>query len=268
VTLAGPADRPRPTVLVLGGFLTVPALYARLAERLRARGAGPVVVAPLWTPHWILGLRGMGEVLARADRALTRATSIARLESRGAPVLVVGHSAGGFLARLLTSPEPFAGLPLDRHEEMAAIVTLGTPHRVARRGLIAGRIERLAAAFVDETVPGSAYRPRLGYVAVGSRSIVATPRGLGRGRVADFFYRRLDPTGPTPRAEGDGLVPLVCTDLDGARRVVLDDVIHGQLAGRPWYGSEEGVDRWWPVALEAWHAALAARGLTGSGALG
>jgi PGAP1-like protein len=254
----------RPTVLVLGGFLTAPPLYARLADRLRARGAGAVVVAPLWTPHWILGLRGMGRVLATADRALTVASAIADRDSAGAPVLVVGHSAGGFLARLLTSPVPIAGLPLDRHLQIGTIVTLGTPHRVARRGLIAGRIERLAAAFADQAVPGACFAPEVGYVAVGSRSVVGTSRGLGRARLADAFYRRLHPEPHGSRIEGDGLVPLACTDLDGARWVVVEDVIHGQLAGRPWYGSEQGVDVWWPVALEAWRGALAARGLTAS----
>jgi hypothetical protein len=250
----------RPTILVLGGFLTVPPLYRRLSTRLRERGAAAVVVAPLWTPEWLLGsLRGFGRVLGQAERALDHAVAASRLASEGAPVLVVGHSAGGLLARVLTSPTPFVGRRLDRRRDLAAIVTLGTPHRVAPAGFLAGRIGRLAAAFADEVVPGACFAPDVGYVAVGAGGIVGTVRGFGRARLAEPFYRRLHPAPNGQPIGGDGLVPLACTDLPGARRVELGVIGHGQLGGLPWYGSPEAVDAWWPVAVDAWRAALHAR---------
>jgi hypothetical protein len=254
------APVPSPTVLVLGGYLTVPPLYRRLARRLLDRGAAEVVVAPLWTPEWLLGsLRDFGRVLAYAERALDRAVEVSTRTSAAAPVLVVGHSAGGLLARLLTSPQPFVGRSLDRRRDIGAIVTLGTPHRVAPAGFIAGRIGRLAAAFADEVVPGDCFAPEVGYLAVGASGIPGLRRGFGRGRLAHPFYRRLHPAPNGTAIDGDGLVPVACTELPGARRIVLGRIGHGQLGGLPWYGSPEAVDVWWPVALDAWREAIAAR---------
>jgi hypothetical protein len=257
VTDAGP----RPVVLILGGFLTIPPLYRRLATRLHNRGAADVIVAPLWTPEWLLaGARGAGRVLAIAEQALDRAVAAAgRTGDR--PILVVGHSGGGLAARLLTSPTPIAGRTLDRSHDIGAIVTLGTPHQVAATGALAGRIRAVAAGLANEVVPGAWFAPTIGYVAVGSRDVIGSRSGLGRRRLAEPFYRRLHPAPGEGPIEGDGLVPLACTDLPGARRIVLDAAVHGQLAGRPWYGSAAAVDRWWPVALEAWHRAVEARGV-------
>jgi hypothetical protein len=253
------ADAPSPVVLVLGGFLTMPPLYRRLAARLRERGAADVIVAPAWTPHWIhAGARGPGRVLAIAEQALDRALDASRAVA-GLPILVIGHSAGGLVARLLTSPAPFAGRSLGRDRDIGAIVTLGTPHQVPAAGALADRIGRVAATFANEVVPGACFDPTIGYVAVGSREVIGRPSGFGRRRLAEPFYRRLHPEPDERPIEGDGLVPLACTDLPGARRVVLDTAVHGQLAGRPWYGSPEAVDRWWPVALAAWREALTAR---------
>ena len=256
-----------PTVLILGGYLTSPFLYRRLASRLTQRGAAAVIVAPLWTPDWVLGtVRGLGHILAAARRSLGRAERMSVEVSGGRPVLVVGHSGGGFIARLLTSPQPFLDLQLDRRRSIGAIVTLGTPHQVPTGGLVAGRIGRLAATFANDVVPGAFFAPEVGYVAVGSRFIVGGGRLLSRGRFAGPLYRRLHPAPDRSPIDGDGLVPLACTDLPGSRRVVLENVIHGPLAGRAWYGSVEGVDVWWPVALEAWRDALVARGAAEPGA--
>lgn len=56
--------------------------------------------------------------------------------------------------------------------------------------------------------------------------------------------------------EGDGLVPVASAILDGARRIVLDDIGHGQGARRPLDGSAEGLDGWWDAALKTWYEAL------------
>lgn len=257
-------DACRPVVLIIGGFLTSPPLYLQLATRLRARGAAAVVVAPIWTPDWLwVAQRGMGAVVTRAGRALLRASaaSAASSAARGAPVLVVGHSAGGLAARLLTSPEPFEGRRLGGASRIGAIVTLGTPHHVAPRGDIGGRISAVAANFVDRVVPGAAFAPRIGYVSVTSRTIVGRIDGDGQARTAYRFYRGLlgAAANGQPELSGDGLVPVGSALLDGSRQIIVDDAVHGQLGGRPWYGSDGRIDDWWPTARAAWQAALRER---------
>ncbi len=254
-------DGVAPTVLVLGGFLTSPPIYRPFAARLRARGAADVLVARIWTPDWLLvTVRGMGPVVTRAGRGLLLAgeRSAASSLSRGAPVLIVGHSAGGIVGRLLTSPEPFAGRRLGASERIGAIATLGTPHHVAPGADIGGRVSGMVSAFVERVVPGAAFAPRVGYVTVASRAVEGRADGDGGARTALRFYRGLlDVAGD--RIEGDSVVPVASALLEGTVRILLDDAIHGQYGGGPWYGSEEVLDRWWPAALDAWHAALRAR---------
>ncbi len=252
----------QPTVLVIGGFLTSPPLYDRFVRRLLDRGVAAVVVAPIWLPDWLLlAVRGFGPLVTRSARALLRANALAAASpvSAGAPILVVGHSAGGLVGRLLTSPEPFEGRRLGASERIGALITLGTPHRVAHGRVIGHQVAVRAAAFADEHLPGAWFAPRVGYVAVGSRAIAADPEGDGRARVAHRLYAELvEESGPDHRV-GDGLVPAWASMLEGATAVILDDAVHGHLAGRPWYGAEPVLDRWWPIALEAWRAALRAR---------
>lgn len=256
-----------PTVLVIGGFLTAPSLYHGLRGRLLDRGAAAVEIASIWTPDWLLATwRGLGPIVTRASRALLAAAAGAATSprSRGAPLLVVGHSAGGIVARLLTSPEPFAGRPCRGASRIGAIVTLGTPHVVDHDGPVGRAVLPEAVAFLDRVAPGAAFAPRVGYVAVGARGFVGRRDDGLRARLAWAAYRAVLPDPGLDVVDGDGIVPLAATRLPGAREVVLDGIAHSPFGSRPWYGSAEAVDVWWPVALEAWRAALRAR-VGGSG---
>jgi hypothetical protein len=253
-------DSVPPTVLILGGFLTGPPMYRRLVERLGARGAAGVVVANVWPPDWLIaGVRGVGPLTTRSGRALHSAWRLSRDVSRGAPLLVVGHSAGGITARLLTAREPFPGRRFGAALFIGAIVSLGTPHRLAAGEGIGRRLSEVAAATADEVVPGAFFAPEIGYVSVASQAIRADPTGHGRERVAGLLYRSVIGRAAVPGTEGDGLVPVAATQLAGARHVLLDHSIHGPGAGAPWYGSDDALDVWWPIALEAWRGALAYR---------
>jgi hypothetical protein len=251
---------PAPTVLLLGGFLTSPPLYRPLARRLRERGAAAIVIGNVWTPDWILAApRGLGAIITRSGRALLDASAMADRESMGAPVLIVGHSAGGMSARLLTSPVPFEGRRLNASGRIGAIVTLGTPHVVSDRGPLGRRVGARAAAFANREVPGPWYAPRVGYLAIGSRALTGRPSGTRQERRLWSLYKGLVVEPDVSEIEGDGLVPLAAALLPGAPSLVFDDADHGITPGRDWYGSARFLDRWWPMAVEAWQTALAVR---------
>ena len=255
-------DGLRPTVLLLGGFLTAPPFYRPMVRRMVQRGAARVVVANAWTPDWLLaGFVGLGPILRRADQALHVASAAAALSraSKGAPLLVIGHSAGGMLARLLTADVPFAGRRYAAAEAIGAIVTLGTPHRLGAGGDLGRRLIAVAGAAAERSVPGAFHAPRVAYVAVASRAVVGRPDGDGRSRVAFRLYQGLRPEPGATAIEGDGMVPVPAALLDGARNIVLDDVVHGQAAGHPWYGTDLGLDGWWDEGLSAWRTALRVR---------
>jgi hypothetical protein len=251
---------PAPVVLVLGGFLTSPPMYRSFERDLRAAGAADVVVAPVWAMDWLLAAyRGLGPILTRSGRALLEASHRSRAQAGGAPVLVIGHSAGGVSARLLTAPEPFEGRRLGGASRIGAIVTLGTPHVVTLEVATRSRVGALAADFVNRVVPGAAFAPRTGYLAVGSRKVVGRRHGTAGERRTFAVYDGLTPERGRDEIEGDGLIPLASSLLPGVPQLVLDDAAHGQGIGRDWYGSPAILARWWPLALDAWREALLAR---------
>jgi hypothetical protein len=251
-----------PMVLLVGGFLTMPTWYRPMAAELRERGAADVIVAPIYTPDWVLcALRGLGPVTTRAGRSLLAAgeRSAASPASRGAPILYVGHSAGGMLGRLLTSPEPFEGRRFGAADRIGALVTLGTPHLVGSEARWGGRVATSGARFANRVVPGACFAPTTGYLAVASRRIVGDDEADDpRSRSMRRLYEDVHPAPDQPVVAGDGLVPVTSALLPGARHLVLDDAVHGPGTTR-WYGREEQLDAWWPVALEVWRDALRAR---------
>jgi hypothetical protein len=246
----------RPHVVIIGGFLTEPLFYERMRRRLLARGAGCVSLAPIHLPDWLaMGFAGMGPIMLRGALAIRQARRISP-----APLLVVGHSAGGIVARLAMAPQPFEGRQASVAEDVACLVTLGTPYRFDPR--LAGwrHAGVRAAEFLERATPGTWFAPRTAYVSVGSRLVAPSPvRSTMRpGEMANLLTRIA--VGQTPGARGDGLVDVARVHLDGARQLVFHDVLHGILGG-PWYGDERIIERWWPTALEAWHEAVRARAL-------
>ena len=267
----------RPAVLLVPGFLGSPPMYGRMADRLLARGAASVLVAPVWTPDWMVAVAlGYGPVLGRTARAVVRAYRAGGQR----PLLVVGHSAGGIAGRLITSPRPFRGHRAGFAEAVGALVTLGSPHvmaEVAASRLGAGYE---ACRFLDATIPGAWFAPRTAYVTVGSRFIVGAAAGDASGnasgdasgnaagpsdpwrRLAGMLYTQLG--GEAARTGwGDGLIPEAATHLEGSTSVTLDGIVHFPGLPAPWYGSDEGLDGWWDLAVGAWRAALEARRISG-----
>ncbi len=251
-----------PVVLVATGFLTMPGWYRQMAEAIRARGASDVVIAPVYPPDWILSaVRGLAPVTTRVGRALLQAGERSRSlpASGGAPILFVGHSAGGIVGRLLTSPVPFEGRRLDASGRIGALVTLGAPHLVGDEARWGRRVAHAGARFANRHVPGAFFAPTTGYLAVASRSMVGDAASEDeRARFVRRLYDEVHPSSDEVIA-GDGLVPVASALLPGARHLVLEDASHGPGAGVPWYGREPQLDAWWPAALETWRDALRAR---------
>jgi hypothetical protein len=253
-------DSVAPTVLILGGFITMPPQYRPLVGRLYDRGAAGVVVANVWTPDWLLaGARGIGPICTRSAKALRDAVHLSAEVSGGAPLLVIGHSAGGVTARLLTAAEPLPGRRYGASRWIGAIVSLGTPHRLSTAEGIGRRMNEVAASIANEAVPGAYFSPAVSYVSVASRKTAGDPSGTPNQRIAHLLYRSIIGRAAVAGTEGDGLVPVSATRLDGARHIILDDVLHGVGLSVPWYGSDRALDVWWPIAVDAWRAALRVR---------
>lgn len=216
--------------------MTWPLSYRELARILEDVSGSEVHVVPITPLDWILGrIRGYGqlvfEIASTVDKAL--------LESDSDKAVLVGHSAGGILARVYIGGDPpYGGRRYAGHRRVTHLITLGTPHNVSKEGRLAPIVE------VNKLFPG-ALHGGIGYLCVASSAIDGASSRKARKR-----YERIVNDG---RVVGDGEVPVESALLTGAESLVLDDLYHGRLhswrKGR-WYGSDrETVERWWPEEL-------------------
>lgn len=247
------ANERSPHVVIIGGFLTEALQYRPMRERLLAAGAERVTIAPIHVPDWgAMGLAGMGPLLLRGARAIREAR-----RASPDPLIVIGHSLGGLVARLATCEVPLDGRRAAVADDIGCLVTLGTPHAFApripwRHAGVRGA-EHLARFCAD-----GHHAPETAYLTVGSRFVRAGRRAPTHTvvQLLNGVLRSL--VGETPGVNGDGLIGADRCRLDGVRHVELDDTLHGLVYG-PWYGDTQAIERWWPAALEEWRGALAAR---------
>jgi hypothetical protein len=235
-------------VLIVGGYLTWPNLYRAMLPLLRRRGAVRVEIAQLGISDWLRAtIVGVGPATSIVARSIDGLSADAR-----EGILVVGHSAGGILARLALASEPFDGAEPARPDAVRAVVTLGTPHLATNAGGPVGFQGIRALRFLARHPISSP-----DWLTVGATSFEQADafggswvRWLRRG-LAVICYALL---GSLRRVEpGDGMVPVRFALLPGSEQVTLRASGHGpKFWGSRWHGSNEGLDAWWDRAVEIW----------------
>jgi hypothetical protein len=225
-------------IVILGGVLSRPGLYAEMQRTLAASSGVPVTIVRTSLLDWVLAVSAYGwhRIIRKLDDEVRRAAA-----AGGSRVVLIGHSAGGVMGRLYLSPEPFRGQVFAGLDRVAHLVTLGSPNTNQRVGPM--------RRWVDRRYPGACFSPHVRYTSVAGRWLEGRTRGDLSQRVAHAVYRRLRGDGAT---WGDGLVPVDVALLPGARPVVLDGVGHAPGRVRPWYGSAAVVRRWWASAMSEW----------------
>ena len=249
---------PGPYVLIVEGLVSPPIAYRRMRQRLLDRGASGVDLGPVHVHDWMwAGVRGFGRLQGQVTGAIRRA--YARAGER--PIMVVGHSGGGILARLALSQAPEHGSVEDIASMTGCLVTLGTPHDLYRADARWGHAGVQLTRRLAEQSPGARFAPTTAYVTVASDAVAARTSSASRSRnpiraARHEFFRSI--VGSTMPAGSDGVVSLQIGHLDGARQLTYHDVHHGVI-GDQWYGDASIIERWWPVAVDAWRGALEAR---------
>jgi hypothetical protein len=250
-----PPDTPevlKPHALIIGGLLTPPVGYRRMRRRLLERGAQRVDIAPVDVLDWArAGLSGFGALQAKVAHAIRRTHADAH-----APILLIGHSGGGLLARLAMSDAPYRGRVGGAAPMVGCLVTLGSPHDLHLAPLARSHEGVRLAAFLARYQPGAWHAPGTAYLTVASDAVAPGARPGRRGPVArtqDAVFRRI--TGPILDPGGDGIVSAALAHLEGGERIELHATFHGVI-GSPWYGDASAIDTWWPTALAAWRATV------------
>jgi pimeloyl-ACP methyl ester carboxylesterase len=195
-------------LIVVGGYASIPELYAMLARSYRAAGVADVRMAPL-LDHAFCDINDNAVELQRFLRRVT------------GPFDLVGHSEGGLIARAFVRHHGGDG-------RVAHMVTLGTPHRGLPHAWHAqhvfSRAPALARTHVDRLLTS-----QLGAL-LGQISMVAIQQMLEGSE----FLRLLDEDGPTPEptrflaiaSRHDGVVPYASASLphaDNVANVTIDD---------------------------------------------
>ena len=160
--------------------------------------------------------------------------SKAMLETKTEKIDFIGHSSGGIMLRLYLSDQLFGGNKYNGKTITENLITLGSPHQALR----ATKLRK----FVDKEYPGSFFK-EVNYISVGGSVDI-------RSKDAYFLTKLLarrsyESITGTFNCEGDGLVPLSSSLLEGSNKVVLQDTFHGGIFGESWYGSVSSVKNWW-----------------------
>lgn len=250
------AQRRRRGVVILPGLGNNAADYNAISADLRARGLA-VATAQVSRPDWLrnaAGLttwdywRGTLQPLPTVDWYMQRiSAALADVEQEvgSGPVTLLAHSAGGWLSRVFLLE---AGVgAVDR------LVTLGSPHNPPPMGV--ADQTRGILNHVSATTPGN-FHEQIAYVSVAGKWVKGArlrEKGATWGqKVAGAGYAQVC---GDASVWGDGITPVDCAHLTGAKQITLEGVYHsplgavlpaadGSSVGRPWYGSPSIVSRW------------------------
>mmetsp|Transcript_26145 Transcript_26145/g.60972 ORF Transcript_26145/g.60972 Transcript_26145/m.60972 type:complete len:397 (-) Transcript_26145:28-1218(-) len=167
-------------------------------------------------------------------------------------VALVGHSAGGWIARIFSSDSVYGGFAYKGSPWVHSIVSLGSPHAPAP-GVAYSSLEWLARQGNDSS--------GVRFLAVGSGGILASDNGFSRSAYVFCGADEKDDA-----VDGDGVTTLESAlAVEGAEKLRLQGVAHApsypsigpsaELAkkrsdGQPWYGSVKIVKQWAPWLLE------------------
>ena len=223
-----------PTI-ILPGYLAGAIEYQDLEHSLGSLGI-PATIVPIRWQDWIptLGGRSVAPILHQIDRAVK-----AVLETSGTEkVNLVGHSAGGWLARIYLGEKAYCIHPKDTEDcrwyarpYVHTLVTLGTPHTSQERWT------RKNLDFVNQTYPGAFYDD-VRYVCVAGKAI------FGDRFKSWLAYSSYKLTCGSGDRWGDGITPIEAAHLAGAENLIVEGAKHSPRSGRVWYGSPGLIEQW------------------------
>ncbi|XP_027354166.1 uncharacterized protein LOC113864533 [Abrus precatorius] len=277
----------RPAV-ILPGLGNNSGDYDKLKQTLNDKYGVRTVVAKVSRLDWLRNAAGLVDpnywrgtlrprpvldwYFGRVQHAVQEAKDLA--QAPGATnVSLIGHSAGGWLARVYMREFGLSHISL--------LLTLGTPHLPPPKG-VPGVIDQTRGLldYVEKYCPKAVYTPQLKYVCIAGRYIegarlfdnsnpniealvpanasqlapdaaitntatASPPNTTLRARFVGQGYKQV-----CGQADvwGDGVVPEVSAHLEGALNICLDGVYHSPVgsddATRPWYGSPDVLEQW------------------------
>jgi pimeloyl-ACP methyl ester carboxylesterase len=219
--------------VIVGGWLSSPADYAGMARTLAAPPYGRIVyIVDFGRAEWA-GLRDPD--FAPALGRLASTVKLALAETGAERVDLIGHSAGGRVARAYLGHLPYLGLVYDGQRSVASLTTLGTAHTTYEIW-----VKQFAGA-INASYPGAFY-PHIAYRSVAGESV----RGQRIGGLEQMLaYQSYAVSYGDGDQLGDGVVPTTSCFLAGADNLILRGARHAPYnAPNTWYGARAVVPLW------------------------
>jgi len=231
----------REAIVVIGGYNSFWPVYLKTARDLEDVSGLQAIGVPLMPWDW-WAARQAGEA-SNVLQKLEETIVWARRRFQADRFIMVGHSAGGVLARLHLSEQAVWGRVYAGVQHVTALITLGSPH-CSDRGAATGWYLTDKA---NRLVPGTLYADRVRYRAVAGRYLQGRQDGSYKEQRAFRTYQFLAGHGDL---WGDGLVPVPSARLDGAETVILEGIAHSRKFTWDWYGGSAAIiRRWWPAGV-------------------
>ena len=216
----------------MGGFLVTSEAYFQIKNFLENNCNRKVYIVNVTRIDWLnsSNIKGWVNILNKVQQTVSKVL----FETKTEKIDFIGHSSGGIMLRLYLSDQLFEGMKYNGKSITEHLITLGSPNQALR----ATKLRK----FVDQEYPGSFFN-EVNYISVGGVVDI-------RSREASFLTKTLARRSYKSisgdfNSEGDGLVPLSSSLLEGSNQVILQDTFHGGIFGDLWYGSESRVNDWW-----------------------
>lgn len=167
-------------------------------------------------------------------------------KNNGKPVILCGHSAGGWLGRALLNNGFLYDSNVKSNSCIHAIVTMGTPNippltkeRDNTRGCL---------KYVDEQFPGSFLEnENIRYMTLGSdvKKINMKEKNISlKDKIIKNSYLTVIGSSDEDYIFGDGVIPIECTYLKNAKSIDFHDVYHFKRKNKKYYWEESIMNIW------------------------
>ena len=161
------------------------------------------------------------------------------------PVILCGHSAGGWLGRFLLNNGTLYGEETRSKDYVKALVTMGTPNQFLLKK--ENDTTRGCLQYVHEHFPNSYLQEEgIKYMTLGSRvkKINLQETLNWKEKMVRNSYLTVVDKHQYNEIWGDGVVPYDACHLERAKQVTFDDVYHFQRKNKKWYWEESILKKW------------------------
>jgi pimeloyl-ACP methyl ester carboxylesterase len=226
-------------IVIVGGYGSHWRYYQSFGRSLAHVSERRVFIASIQPVTWMVARTiDYSLLVTRTSEAVRYALS----QTGAQKVILVGHSAGGVIARAYLADRLLKRAPAvyNGYRYVSRLVALGSPLKAVEDPVHSGLVH---AAWLDQEFPGAYYAPDVQYLSVYGRLIEGSRFGTPMQRRAYTNYGYLSSSGAQ---WGDGVVPNALCKAEGMPSLELNDVGHSPLWGTRWYGGDENIIRlWW-----------------------